>query len=525
MVFAAASLVGSSVVAQSQSRQAPSSRAAALAPDELLSRIAALLDHDLPGAKAAVDDALRAHPSDPALHNFAGVIAAQQHDAGAAETHFTTAIRLAPKAVPAYENLARLYQEQSSSNPEKALRAVDVYDRLLAIDPTHVEALYQSGFLLALHGRFAESQQRLERLPVDVQQRPQVRALLVADLAGLKRPDDALRSAESLAADPALTAEDVLGVLPALNRVGGEASALPLLEALEKRGVASVDLLTALSHAYRETGRYAEARRTLERAVATSGASVPLLLELARAADKSGDHQGALGYLAHARSLEPQNATVHFFFGMVCVELNLVREAYDALKQAVTLAPDNPLINYAMGAVTMYGHEPGESLPYFEAYQRLKPGDPRGRFALGVARFHANQFDQARRDLTAAAAHAETAAGAHYFLARIARQENDLNTARRELDDALRRNPKYADGWAELGLVQLRGGQYQDAQASLDKALALDPENYAATVNLATLYSRTKDPRREAQSARLAQLQEKRAAQAQEFLRIIEVVP
>ena len=39
------------------------------------------------------------------------------------------------------------------------------------------------------------------------------------------------------------------------------------------------------------------------------------------------------------------------------------------------------------------------------------------------------------------------------------------------------------------------------------------------------LYARTKDPRREAQAARLAVLQEKRNERSQEFLRIIEVVP
>jgi hypothetical protein len=52
----------------------------------------------------------------------------------------------------------------------------------------------------------------------------------------------------------------------------------------------------------------------------------------------------------------------------------------------------------------------------------------------------------------------------------------------------------------------------------------IDPASYSAAVNLATLYGRTKDPRREAQTARLAALQEKRNAEAQEFLRIIEVV-
>ena len=172
----------------------------------------------------------------------------------------------------------------------------------------------------------------------------------------------------------------------------------------------------------------------------------------------------------------------------------------------------------------MHRHEPSESLPYFEKYTRLAPDDPRGRFALGVARFYSGQFDGAAADLRAAAGHTETAAGAHYFLAKIARQGNDLNGARREIDEALRLQPRYAEAWAELGLIQTRAGDYADAERSLGAALKIDPDNYSTAVNLSVLYGRTKDPRREAQAARLATLQEQRTARAQEFLRIIDVV-
>ena len=56
------------------------------------------------------------------------------------------------------------------------------------------------------------------------------------------------------------------------------------------------------------------------------------------------------------------------------------------------------------------------------------------------------------------------------------------------------------------------------------KALAIDPDHYLATLNLATLCARTKDPRREAQAARLGALSE-REERAQDFLRIIKAVP
>ena len=476
-------------------------------------------------ASGVVEPALKAHPADPVLHNLAGVIAAQRGAFEPAEAHFQTAIRLAPKGPAAYENLGRLYQERADGNPAMRAKAIAIYRRLLDVDPASVEGMFQSGFLLALDGQFAASRTMIERLPENVRQRPQALAVLAADLGGLGDTAAARAIVDAMAAHPALTEADVLAVLPALPAGPGDAVAALMLNALDRRTLASPRALQALAAIHVRAGRFAEARQVLERAAAAAGPSAPLLVELARTAVKLKDYKGALGYLAHARSLEPDNAAVHFLFGMVCVEENLGREAYESLQKAVALDPDNPSVNYAMGAVATTRHEPSESLPYFEKYVRLKPDDPRGHFALGAARFYSNQFEAARPELERAARAPETATGAHYFLGRIARQANDLVTARREIEQALQLNTGLADAWAELGLIQIRSNEYGPAEQSLTKALAIEPEHYAASVNLATLYSRTKDPRREAQAARVAALIEKREARAQEFLRIIEAVP
>ena len=211
-----------------------------------------------------------------------------------------------------------------------------------------------------------------------------------------------------------------------------------MLDALDRRALASPRALQALAAIHVRARPVRRGAQVLERAVAAGGA-VGAAADRARPDGRRSckDNKGALGYLAHARSLEPDNATVHFLFGMVCVEENLGREAYESMKKAVELDPDNPLVNYAMGAVATHRHEPSESLPYFEKYVRLKPDDPRGHFALGAARFYSNQFEEARPELERAARAPETATGAHYFLGRIARQANDLATARREIEQCL----------------------------------------------------------------------------------------
>jgi tetratricopeptide (TPR) repeat protein len=496
-----------------------------LAPRATLERVAALLEgSDLAAARTAADSALRDFPRDPGLHNLAGVIDARQGAFEAAESRFLTAIRLAPRSAPAYTNLGRLYQERAATMEGGRAKALDVYRRLLAFDPANVEGGFQAGFLLALDGAFAESRTWLERLPADVRARPQVLAVLATDLEGVGDAAAARAALTTLSTHPRLTAADIVSLWPAFEHLTDDRLPQAMLEALDARRLASPADLQRLAAIHLRHGRAAVARSVLERAASVAPAA-PVLVDLARVAWKLGDAKGALGYLAHARSIEPQNSQVHFLFGMICVDQNLGREAYDSLKQAVALDPQNALVNYAMGAVAISRRDPSEAIPWFETYVRLVPDDPRGRFALGAARFHSNQLEDARRDLEVAARAPQTATGAHYFLARIARQLGDESTARREIDLTLAANATYADAWAELGLLQTRAGQYTDAEASLTKALALDSDNYEATRNLAALYGRTRDPRRAAQEARLAALIEQREARMQDFLRLVQVVP
>lgn len=511
--------------AEAQTPPTPQSRPEALAPSAVLTDIAGLLDRqDWTGARTAVESALRTYPDDAALHNFAGVIDAESHASASAESHFQTAIRLAPNESSAYENLGRLYQERAASDPAARDKAIDVYRRLLAIDPSNVEGQYQSAFLLALAGKFADSRALVDRLPAEVRQQSHTLALTALDLAATG-DGTAGGAVSALAAHPDLVADDVLALLPAIAHLKDDDAARGLLEALDRRGLATAGTLQRLGRIHLGHQRNTEARAVLERAAAAAPSDVSILVDLARAADRARDHEGALGYLAHARALAPDDASIHFLFGVVCVEMDLVAEAYDSLKKAVTLAPENPQVNYMMGAVAMHRHEPAESLPYFEKYIALMPNDPRGRFALGLARFTSGMLAEARSDFSVAVTNPETAAGAHYYLGRIARQENDLDTAQREVSSAVTLAPTLADGWAELGLVQTRLGNVQEAQRSLEKALAIDPDHYQANVNLGTLYAKTKDPRREAQAARIAALQEQRNIRAQDFLRVIEVVP
>jgi tetratricopeptide (TPR) repeat protein len=480
---------------------------------------------DLVEARKLLLAAMKQHKAEPGLDNLLGIIEAREKNYRAAETAFKRAVARSPKFTGAYLNLGRLYQENVASDPEAVAKAIEVYQRVLQYQPGHAEANYQSAALLQLRGEYRSSLARLQRLPDDLRQSAQSLAVFCADYAGLGDAARADESASRLLAHSDFSETDVNAALPALTKAGRIDLAIRLIEGLASRATIAPEMIHQLGLLYEQQGQLDRARATLEKAAVKDRPLVPLLIDLARVAHKQRDYQGTLGYLAHARDLEPTNAAIHYFFGMVCVDLNLGAEAYVAVGKAVSLEPDNPHYNFAMGFVAAHRHDPEESVPYLRKYLLLNPGDARARLVLGMAYYRSKNYEAATKELQEAVKRRETAAPAHFYLGSVARQENKIDEAIRELEQALQLEPDYADALAEVGQCRIQQKNYELAEKSLRRALEIKPDHYAGNFNLLTLYTRTKDPRAEELAKRFEEIKKRREEKAQEFLRGIEVRP
>jgi tetratricopeptide (TPR) repeat protein len=493
---------------------------------ELLTRARQSLEaSDRAAARRELNEALRLYPASPAVHNFLGVLEAGEGRYAEAEKRFREAVARAPDYTDAWLNLGRLYQEDGAKDPKAAAKALEAYQAILGYEPAHAEARFQSAALFQAMGEFRRSLEELRRLSPADQDRPAALAVRLADHAGRGEGAEADAVAARLLAKGGFDELDVRPTVPVLTAHGRAGLAIGLLEDLRRRGRASSDALQRLALLYEKDGRLPEARVRLEEAARDRPENVPVLLDLARVAHKAGDREGALGYLGHARALEPANAHVHFLFGLACVELDLGAEAYNSLKEAVRLDPENAAVNYAMGAVALHRKDPSEAIPYFQKYAGLKPDEPRGPFAIGVAAFQARDYETARKLLVPAAERPETAAGANYFLARMARAENEFEEALRLGLRSVEANPSYADPWSELGLLYLRLGRPEKAEEALRRCLEIDPEHYLGNLHLAMLYAQSRDPREPGQRRRFDEIKSRRAEKAADFLRPIEVRP
>ena len=275
---------------------------------------------------------------------------------------------------------------------------------------------------------------------------------------------------------------------------------------------------------YEHDGQLSNARELHETLVSLDTANPSPLLELARIAQRQNDFKGALGYLAPTFAhLQPDSAPIHFFFGIVCIELDLPVEAKKSLQKALDLDPENAVYNYARGSVELQGRSAWQAIPYFKKFVAAQPNDQRGHFALGVAEFASQDYEAASREMTSAATARETAAGAQYFLGRIAKAEGDWAAAAEHLQKSIDADPAYADSHAELGLARMHLNDLTRARKEIDRALALNPDSYIANGNLLTLFRRTKDPLVPSQEQRLRDLDSKRSEKQELMLRTIEI--
>jgi tetratricopeptide (TPR) repeat protein len=481
-------------------------------------------DGNFTAARRELLQGLRDFPNDGPLYGLMGVVEASVGNYASAEANFKKAITLIPRFAGTYLDLGRLYQENVTKDPQAARKGLETYEALLRIQPDNREALFQSAFLLEYLGRFRASLDRLSQLSAADRESPQALAVKCASLAGLGEREEAGAAASQLLQNPQTTESDLLQLLPALEAHNANDLAERLLLTLTERQ-GSYKTFYALGLLEKQRGDLVKARQALEQATRYRPSDVPLLLDLARVAFAQKDWKGTFGYLAHARNIQPQNASIHYFWGMVSLQEKLVEEAFKALRRAVQLDPENPLYNLVLGYVAIQRVDASESVPYFAKYRKLRPDDPRGMLGLGAAYVESFEIEKGKPELTKAAQYRETAAGAHYYLARIANKKGDYLEAREELAASLQANPNSAETYGELGSTYIKLKDYAQAEKALHKALELQPESYTANLNLTILYQRTKDPRAQEQAERFQQIKEKWDKSRLEMLRTVQVVP
>ena len=114
----------------------------------------------------------------------------------------------------------------------------------------------------------------------------------------------------------------------------------------------------------------------------------------------------------------------------------------------------------------------------------------RNDFTYGVAMFQHGYLDQAAESFQQVIAARPDDAEGYYNLGTLNLRRNRFDEARQSLQQTLKLKPNYPEAWNNLGMLAGQQGQWNEAVQSFKQSLALRPKYATALLNLGNVYRR-----------------------------------
>jgi tetratricopeptide (TPR) repeat protein len=301
---------------------------------------------------------------------------------------------------------------------------------------------------------------------------------------------------------PTYDAHFYLGVTQSL-RANYDEAAYAFAKAAELKP-SSVDahLLLGLTHGIR--GRIREEIAALERVIDAQPENVDALLLLALAYGLEGDTSSELARIQDALELKPIDATAHYFYGLALSRQERYDDAISEYRKAISLGFDSAAdAHLALGMTYQAGGAVENALVSLRnALQQQTEFPYDCHYHLGLALAAKGMWQEARGELSQAVQARPSNAAAGYFLGAVELTLGNHAAASSEFTRIVELgDAEYApQAHIQLALIKLKQGESGLAEDELQQAIAAQPDNVTARVQLGMLLK--KQPGRESDAIR-----------------------
>ena len=284
------------------------------------------------------------------------------------------------------------------------------------------------------------------------------------------------------------TADGMLARAKSLATAGNHEQAIPLYRTLVDAHPDSAELQRALGRALRQAGAIDEAIACYRRALALDPGDAHAHDELGQILSTRGDLRAATEHLRTAVTRDPRLLAARVALGELLFRDNRAPEAAAELRAALALDPSNWGVHYRLGLVlARLGPEQlEEAMSCFRRTIGGMPGHAAAHLQLGLAFWN-------RGDPAPAIALGERALrldpklpAAHGVLGSMLRTVGRTEEAIASLREAIAANPDDATACLNLGacLCEAPTGNMAEGVTFLQRAVTLAPRNAAAHVQL-----------------------------------------
>ncbi|HXW14748.1 MAG TPA: tetratricopeptide repeat protein [Terriglobia bacterium] len=322
---------------------------------------------------------------------------------------------------------------------------------------------------------------------------------LAAYEAGLKiEPDD----------PEALRAASLICLKHELN-----ARAVPLLERYIKLQPGDLNARADLGSAYAATSEIPKAEEQYRAALAVDARNPPALLGLGALYVTTSRQEKAIPLLLEAAKLVPNSAKPLALLGTAYNRLGRYGEAAEVLEKAAQISPDDPSTYYKLGEA--YGHlqRPADRKNAMERFAQLTDQSQKlleakreaARLVLNVQGV-VDRGDDAKALQMMERAHDLDPNNdeALYRLGGLYLDAEKYDLARNCAEAVTKRAPSEWRYWYLLGMVQTAEAQWEQAQASFEQVVQIDPGRAEAYNELGNLAMKQRQPDKAVKAYQLA---------------------
>lgn len=444
----------------------------------------ALRNGNLADADAMVEKALADNPKSMFPHLAQARIARLRNDSEKAENAHKAAADLAPtrsaarlayvqcliqnnktaKASAYLKDLterekdflpAWIYRARLSSESKDYPASLAFLEKVLAIDPSNLEARLLEGQVLLLSGQVEKAVDRLTKLGNSYSKFPPVKYELARAHVANRAPDLALAAL---------------------------AAALQISPDYTEAAILSAELRLQL-------GNNKEVVQAMTDLLAKRASLTPAALLLAQAHQNAGETEKAVRALGSIIQLVPDAAEPHFLLGTILTQQKKLEEAQRSLENAQRLAPDNLQVAQQLVEIDLRRGDTAHAVERGNRLLETQSSAAGAHFIAARAYYENKEHERAESALKRCLALDPNFTQAYDTLASIYLAKDDLAQARVQVSAKAAIEPRNPSAWLMVSSLSEKALDFDKAREAYLKVIELEPNSAVALNNLASLYA------------------------------------
>lgn len=207
-----------------------------------------------------------------------------------------------------------------------------------------------------------------------------------------------------------------------------------------------------------------------------------------------GRYDDAQIEFAAALRLDPMMPLAYCYLGIICLEKNLVDDAFRWCEHGLELDAENSYLHYCLGVVFERKKNYAKAIEEYRIYLKKHPHDSDCLFSLACVLEMSKNEDEAINSYRKAIHFDSSHFKALYNLGLIFGEKGEHSEAIQWLNQCVETNPSYWNGWVKLGYFYSQTKQWQEATKAYLQAAALRPDVADSHYNLGLCYLTVEKP-------------------------------